>query len=236
MSYVESVNFDLAHHLEDKDEATAAQRRVDLMIPIIKGWMTEMGQEIASLNIQIHGGMGFIEETGAAPLYRDIRIAAIYEGTNGIQAADLVGRKVGSDAGETMMALIANMEDTHAALSQLESVGAKKAHEILGHAIGGLKYTTQAILEKLQANPQQAMQGSFAYLMQCGYCMGGWHMARAMLVAERMLAEDPNNAVAKAKIHTTRFYIEHILPRAHGYANSVVNSDGDILDMADEVF
>jgi len=236
LAIVESIGIDIANHHPDKDVAQKAQKRVDLMIPIIKAWLTEIGQEVTSHGVQVHGGMGYIEETGAAPLYRDMRITAIYEGTNGIQAADLVGRKVGGDAGETMFSIIAEMESTHRELAASDSLAARKAHEIMGHAIGGLKFTTQAVLEKLKDAPQQAMLASFPYLMQCGYVMGGWHMARALLAAEQAIAAGESHPTYHAKIHSARFYIEHILPRAHGLANSVVNSDDDILTMADELF
>jgi alkylation response protein AidB-like acyl-CoA dehydrogenase len=236
LAIVESIGIDIANHHTDKEVASKAQKRVDLMIPIIKAWITEIGQEVTSLGVQIHGGMGYIEETGAAPLYRDMRITAIYEGTNGIQAADLVGRKVGGDAGETMFSIIAEMEAIHAALAASDSLAAKKAHKIMGHAIGGLKFTTQTVLEKLKDAPQQALLASFPYLMQCGYVMGGWHMARSLLAAESLLAAGDNNPALQAKVHSARFYIEHVLPRAHGLANSVVNSDDDVLSMADEMF
>jgi alkylation response protein AidB-like acyl-CoA dehydrogenase len=234
-SYNEAVNFDIAHHHPDRELGQAMQRRVDLMIPVIKGWMTEIGQEVASLGVQIHGGMGFVEETGAAQFYRDIRIAAIYEGTNGIQAADLVGRKLGIDGGQTMMAVIAEMEATHAAMQSHPKAGAMAGH--LGAAIAELKASTSAIMAMLQSNPQQAMLASFNFMMQAGYCFGGFHMARAMMVAFDALDADAKNAQMLAKVQSTRFYLEHVLPRAATCAQSVQNSANDeLLSMADELF
>jgi hypothetical protein len=229
------VNFDIAHHHPDRELGQAMQRRVDLMIPVIKGWMTEIGQEVASLGVQIHGGMGFVEETGAAQFYRDIRIAAIYEGTNGIQAADLVGRKLGVDGGQTMMAVIAEMEATHAAMQGHAKAGAMANY--LGTAIAELKASTSAVMAMLQSNPQQAMLASFNFMMQAGYCFGGFHMARAMMVAFDALEADASNAQMLAKVQSTRFYLEHILPRAATCAQSVQNSANDeLLSMADELF
>jgi len=234
-SYNEAVNFDIAHKHPDRELGAAMQRRVDLMIPVIKGWMTEIGQEVASHGVQIHGGMGYVEETGAAQFYRDIRIAAIYEGTNGIQAADLVGRKLGMDGGQTMMTVIEEMEGTLAALHGHAKAGAMAAH--LATAITGLKQSTQAILAMMQSNPQQAMLVSFNYMMQAGYCFGGYHMARAMMVAYDILDGDPNNSQMQAKLVTTRFYLEHLLPRAETCGMSVRNSaNDDLLAMADELF
>jgi 3-(methylthio)propanoyl-CoA dehydrogenase len=234
-SYNEAVNFDIAHHHPDRELGAAMQRRVDLMIPVIKGWMTEIGQEVASLGVQIHGGMGYVEETGAAQFYRDIRIAAIYEGTNGIQAADLVGRKLGMDGGQTMMSVIAEMEDTLAAMQAHDKASAFAGY--LASAINGLKDSTAAVLAMMQSNPQQAMLASFNYMMQAGYCFGGYHMARAMMVAHDALAVDATNKQMQAKVHSTRFYMEHMLPRAEMCGQSVRNSNNDdLLSMDDELF
>lgn len=234
-AYNEAVNFDIAHHHADRELGDAMQRRVDLMIPVIKGWMTEVGQETASLGVQIHGGMGYVEETGAAQFMRDIRIAAIYEGTNGIQAADLVGRKLAMDGGQAMMAVIAEMEGVLATM-QAHSKAASHA-DYLAKAIAGLKDSTAAVLAMLQSNPQQAMLASFNYMMQAGYCFGGYHMARAMMVAHDQLEADASNTQMQAKLHSTRFYLEHILPRAEMCGQSVRNSNNDdLLAMSDELF
>ncbi|MDP5071199.1 MAG: acyl-CoA dehydrogenase family protein, partial [Congregibacter sp.] len=164
LAFSEAVTMDLAHYGADADRP-AAQARIDLMIPVIKGWMTEVGVELTSLGIQVHGGMGYVEETGAAQYLRDVRITPIYEGTNGIQAADLVGRKLGRDGGSTMHAVLDMIRaDAQACLGagdQLAITG-----QCLMDAVALQTRSTEAVLEMLSKNPEAANAAAFDYMMQ----------------------------------------------------------------------
>ncbi|MEE4661955.1 MAG: acyl-CoA dehydrogenase family protein, partial [Halieaceae bacterium] len=156
-AYTEAVTMDLAHHNRD----AAAQARLDLMIPVVKGWLTEVGEELASLGVQVHGGMGFVEETGAAQYLRDVRIASIYEGTNGIQAQDLVGRKLGRDNGAAMEALLAEVDQTLAAASSLPA-----QRDALAAALADLRASTARILDAWHNDRPLALASAFDYMMQ----------------------------------------------------------------------
>jgi acyl-CoA dehydrogenase len=186
-----------------------AQRRADLLIPVVKAWCTELGVEVASLGVQVHGGMGYIEETGAAQYYRDARIAPIYEGTNGIQAGDLVGRKLGRDNGEAARDLFAEMR------SGLDALPGWR--DVRGALVGGLDVLEQATAHLVTADPAPAAAGSAPYLALFGTVAGGWLLARTALAAERR--GDPRAAAAKRA--TTQFYAEHFLARVAGYLPAI---------------
>ena len=215
LAYGEAVTMDLARHGPEAERA-AQQARIDLMIPVIKGWMTELGEEIASLGIQVHGGMGYVEETGAAQYLRDVRIAAIYEGTNGIQAADLVGRKLGRDGGETMRTLLAALRET------ARGIAAAPALQLLGGALAKAaahqETSTERLLALLAERPEAAHGLAFDYLMQTGYLFGAWHLFRGAAVAQERLAAGSDNPFYAQKVATATFYAEALLPRtaAHG--------------------
>ncbi len=215
LAYSEAVTMDLARHGPD-DERAAQQARIDLMIPVIKGWMTELGEEIASLGVQVHGGMGYVEETGAAQYLRDVRITSIYEGTNGIQAADLVGRKLARDGGDTMRALTESVRETARALS------GDPALRLLGGALSAAaahqETSTERLLALLAERPDAARGLAFDYMMQTGYLFGAWHLFRAAAVAQDRLAAGSDNPFYAQKVATANFYAEALLPRtrAHG--------------------
>ena len=219
----EAVTMDRAHHARDSE----AQARIDLMIPVIKGWLTELGEDLASIGVQVHGGMGFVEETGAAQYLRDVRIAAIYEGTNGIQAQDLVGRKLGRDGGAAMEALLAEVDKT------LADAGAMPALQgaVLA-ALAALRESTARILDAWQNNRPAALASAFDYMMQTGYVMGGWHLLRSALVAQARIDQGSDNPFYQQKIATARFYCESVLPRAEGHAGAVSDAGG-LLDYAE---
>jgi alkylation response protein AidB-like acyl-CoA dehydrogenase len=213
-AYTEAVTIDRAHHLADP----AQQKRIDLMTPVIKGWLTEIGVELASLGIQVHGGMGYIEETGAAQYLRDVRIASIYEGTNGIQAQDLVARKLCRDGGATMAALLAEVDTTvSACVGELADMGTA-----LQRAVEGLRRSTAYLLAQYAGNQALAMGKAFDYLMQLGYVMGAWHMARASVLSSMKIAAGSCNPFYARKQATTRFYLENILPRAGGHCAAIL--------------
>lgn len=227
LAYSEAITMDLAH-LGPEADRTANQARIDLMIPVIKGWLTEVGQELTSLGVQVHGGMGYVEETGAAQYFRDVRITPIYEGTNGIQAADLVGRKLGRDGGGAMSVVLDEVRDTIAAL---EASGDERLASIataLGSALVEQERATQFVLQALKDDTSVAMGASFDYMMQTGYLFGGWQLARSALVALKQLQAGSDNPFYEAKIATARFYGEQVLPRCAGHAGTVVGAAGSL--------
>ncbi|MCZ6830235.1 MAG: acyl-CoA dehydrogenase [Gammaproteobacteria bacterium] len=228
LAYSEAVTLDRAHHLKDPAE----QARIDLMIPVIKGWLTEMGDEITSLGVQVHGGMGFIEETGAAQYFRDARIAPIYEGTNGIQAVDLVSRKLGRDGGASMESLLADVQATieqcGAGTTDIQAIGTA-----LAAARQDLQASTGAILGQLSDRSEAAQAGAYDYMMQVGYVVGGWHMARSALLAQARRAESDDPFYPR-KIRSACYYSEHILPRAQSHGAVVESGSSALLDFDSE--
>jgi hypothetical protein len=194
---------DAAHH--DPKQ----QHRADLLIPVVKAWCSDKGIEIASTGVQVHGGMGYIEETGAAQYYRDARIAAIYEGTNGIQAGDLVGRKLGRDQGEAARELFSEIAT---GLADLTSAFAP-LRQPLTNGLAALEDATAYLVE---AEPALAAAGAMPYLNLFGTVIGGHLMARLAIAAEQ-----GGNPLAAAKLATARFYAEQILAAALGYLPAI---------------
>ncbi|QIB66631.1 acyl-CoA dehydrogenase family protein [Kineobactrum salinum] len=225
--YTEAVTLDLAHR-GPESERVQQQARIDLMIPIVKCWLTEVGQELASLGVQVHGGMGYVEETGAAQYLRDVRITSIYEGTNGIQAADLVGRKLARDQGGAMQVALEEVGITVAVLVQHSEPVLQAIGRDLGAALKGVQASTDSLLQALREAPPQALGVSFDYLMQCGYLLGGWHLARSALVAQARLEAGAENDFYHRKIATCSFYAEQILPRCAGHAGAVAALAGSL--------
>ncbi|MEQ9462629.1 MAG: acyl-CoA dehydrogenase [Haliea sp.] len=223
--YTEAVTMDLAHRGPEEDRARQ-QFRIDLMIPVIKAWLTEVGQELTSLGVQVHGGMGYVEETGAAQYLRDVRITSIYEGTNGIQAADLVSRKLGRDQGGAMRDALEQVAATVAALKGHEAGDLQQIGAGLARALAGTEEATAQVLEALQADPAVALGASFDYLMQCGYLFGGWHLARSALLASDRLAAGEDNDFYRSKVATARFYAEQILPRCAAHGGAIATASG----------
>jgi acyl-CoA dehydrogenase len=221
--YVVATDIDLAHRHPDAAERRRRQERVELLTPVLKGWCTELGVEIASLGVQVHGGMGYIEETGACQHLRDARIATIYEGTTGIQGGDLVGRKLAMDQGASMRALVADMRETEAELARSDDANLAAIAAALGDAIQTLEKTTAALLRDLSANPDAALTASVSYLMLVGYVCGGWQMARAAAIARTRLAAGEDEGFHRAKIATARFYADQVLPKASALATAVLS-------------
>lgn len=228
LAYSEALTMDLAHYGPEEDR-TECQARIDLMIPVIKAWMTEVGVELTSLGVQVHGGMGYVEETGAAQYLRDVRITPIYEGTNGIQAADLVGRKLGRDGGSTMNAVLDMIrQDAKSCLEsggQLSSIGTA-----LLAAVASQAASTEAVLQMLANAPESARSAAFDYLMQTGYLFGAWQLARGAQVALKAQESGTSNEFYARKIATAHFYSQSILPRCEGYAGAVANAGGALAD------
>jgi alkylation response protein AidB-like acyl-CoA dehydrogenase len=206
-------------HAETEERRKLAGDRLALMTPIVKAWCTDVGVEMASLGVQVHGGMGYIEETGAAQLLRDSRIAPIYEGTNGIQAMDLVLRKVPIDGGAAVSTLIAEMAAELETMSPHEELALFR--EELAVAIQGLGETTTWLGKRLiEGDLRSALAGASPYLRQFGIVLGGWLMARAAVAA---LGSPGGYAPGflTEKVSTARFYGEQLLPVASGLAPSV---------------
>lgn len=225
--YTEAVTMDLAHRGPEADRPRQ-QLRIDLMIPVIKCWLTEVGQELTSLGVQVHGGMGYVEETGAAQYLRDVRITSIYEGTNGIQAADLVARKLGRDQGGAMRDALAEVAVTVAALGRHDDAALQAIGGCLAQALAGVEEATTIVLDALQAKPEVALGAAFDYLMQCGYLFGGWHLARSAELATARLAAGADNDFYRAKVATASYYAEQILPRCAGHAGAVAGAAGSL--------
>jgi alkylation response protein AidB-like acyl-CoA dehydrogenase len=204
---------DASRRSGDETARFRAGRRADLLIPIVKAWCTDLGVEIASSGIQVHGGMGYIEETGAAQYLRDARIAPIYEGTNGIQANDLVGRKLGRDGGAAARDLFAEMRPI------LAEIGGRPGWEAMHRGLAeGLDALERATAHLVAAEPALAAAGSCPYLALFGTVLGGWLMTRLALAAERR-EDDPGFAAAKRA--TARIYAEHYLPRAPSWLPAI---------------
>jgi acyl-CoA dehydrogenase len=220
---------DTARLHPDAARRSAAQAFVDLMIPVVKGWSTESAVEIASLGVQVHGGMGYVEETGAAQHLRDARITPIYEGTTGIQALDLVGRKVARDKGQAIGAVIARMREVE---GELERAGGEDLAAIaarLRDGVAALEHAVQFLVSTYGSDVRRASVGGVPFLELLGTVAGGWQMARAALAAKRLLADPAEAAFCKAKIATARFYADHVLVRAPGLARTVVTGADSVL-------
>jgi hypothetical protein len=219
LGYYTAAGIDGALRQPDKAAARKTQDRVDLLIPIVKAWFTDLGNEIASTGVQIHGGMGFIEETGAAQHLRDARILPIYEGTNGIQARDLVGRKIAKDGGETMLGLVAEMRATAEEMKAAPGDDLAAIRTAVGTAADALedatKWVAQSVSGAVKGELANALAGSVPFLRLAGTALGGWLLARSALVAQgKLAARDGDPKFLEAKVITARFYAEVILPPA----------------------
>ncbi len=222
-----ALQLDLAAAHPDATQRAAAKARGELLIPIVKGWCTETGVELASIGIQVHGGMGFIEETGAAQVLRDARITTIYEGTTGIQSNDLIGRKIGRDRGATMAALLTAIETEIEALPE-SAVGRAETLE----AVASLRAATTALLASMASDPACGAAVSVPYLKLCGVVLGGWLMTRSAAIAAADLASGAaDREFMQAKVATARFYALHVLPQAQAQARVVTGGAASVLEM-----
>jgi hypothetical protein len=213
--YYTAAGIDGALKHPDQETSRRIQGRVDLLIPIVKAWCTDLGNEIASMGVQIHGGMGFVEETGAAQHLRDARILPIYEGTNGIQARDLVGRKVARDAGEVMHGLISEMRASADEMAKMLGDDMAAIRNGLQAAADALEDATQWVAAAVKKDLVSALAGSALYLELAGTALGGWLLGKGALTAQRKLADrEGDPTFLEAKLVTARFYIEVILPPA----------------------
>lgn len=224
--YVVAQGVDLERRGPDEDTRRTATDRVALLTPIVKAWCTDLGVELASLGIQVHGGMGYIEETGAAQYLRDSRIAPIYEGTNGIQAIDLVTRKLPMGNGAVIGSLLDDMATT---IKQLESHKDLDSTRLnLEDGVEALKMASEHLLSALPDDPNQALAGATPYLTLAGTVIGGWLMARSILAAKDLMSENSGDVWLATKVTTGRFYCEQLLPRSFGYLDAV-KGDQEVL-------
>ncbi len=229
MAYDCAAAFDFASKHSDDDVRARFDRRGALLTPIVKGWSTEVGVDICSLGMQVHGGMGFIEETGAAQYLRDVRITPIYEGTTGIQANDLVGRKTRYDGGQGIEELLADMRDTQAALADSGDEHCKYAAPVLGRHIDMIAGASRQILS--EENPVLNAAIANDYLMMMGYATGCWAMARSVLAVQSE-QDDDFKALKRA---TCRFYFDAIAPRAVGHYQALENVNEAHFSIAPEL-
>ena len=228
---------DLAHRHPERDQRLEHQALFDLLTPVVKGWCTEQCIEVASLGVQVHGGMGFVEETGAAQHLRDARITTIYEGTTGIQANDLLGRKLAAEKGMTAKAVIAQMRAFDQTLAGVSHPALGAIRRALVEGVTALSEATDWLLETYPHNAKAAAAGAVPYLMLWGTVAGGWQMARAALIAKQRLDEGTGEFdFYRAKLGTARFYAEHILPLAHAHKQAIVNGSASVLALEDAQF
>ena len=222
MASTAAAAYDAAHHHPDAEVRKANAAFYEFMVPLVKGYSTEMSLEVTSLGVQVHGGMGFIEETGAAQYYRDAKILTIYEGTTAIQANDLVGRKTARDGGENAKAIAAQIAKTEAELRASGSAAALSMADRLQSAREAFLQVVDFVVGKAKASPNAVYAGSVPYLMLAGNLMAGWQMGRAMLVAQDKLAQGEDVPFMQSKIATAQFYGEHILTRTASLRDSIL--------------
>ena len=228
LAYATASQLDRLHHEESDEARKAAELRLSLLTPVVKGWNTETAQEVTSLGVQIHGGMGYVEETGAAQHMRDARILPIYEGTTGIQALDFAGRKILGDGGREIKSLIGELQNTCDAMEKddaLQSVGRD-----VRRGLEQLEQGVDWLLANATDNPAAIGTASVNLLMLGGIVFGGAFLAKATL-ASRSDEGGVDAAFADSKLATTRFYCGHVMPRAHGYLAAATADPGTTMDL-----
>ena len=236
MAAVAAAAYDAAHHHTDADVRKQNAAFYEYLVPLVKGYSTEMSLEVTSLGVQVHGGMGFIEETGAAQYYRDAKILTIYEGTTAIQANDLVGRKTARDGGQTPKAIAVQIEKTEAELLRDGSAHAVAVAKRLKAARLAFVDVVNFVAGNTKASPNAVFAGSVPYLMLAGNVLAGWQLARSLLVAQDELKAGTDAAFMQAKIITARFYADHLLSKAPGIRDSIVEGADSVTAMALEAF
>ena len=236
LAYKVAEQIDLLRYATDEVGRTAAQEMVDLLIPLTKSYCTDVAETVTSIGIQVHGGMGYIEETGAAQFYRDTKITQIYEGTNGIQAMDLVGRKLPMRAGGVYQDQVARMKAT---VEELAGAGEELdvIHRELSAAVDALEDATGWILSEGMTDPVQALSAATPYQRLFATVVAGWLMAQQGLVAKRLVDAGSSDAdVAAVKLVTARFFAEHLLPQVHGLVAPVKAGKTDLFALTADQF
>jgi alkylation response protein AidB-like acyl-CoA dehydrogenase len=237
LAYVGAAISDLAHHHPDADTRKAKLAVYEYLVPIIKGWSTELSENVARDGVQVHGGMGFIEETGAAQHYRDAKILTIYEGTTAIQANDLVGRKTVRDGGAVAKSLIAQVRATAAQLGDAQGADFAAIGKRLQEGAAALEAVVDFVVANAKADVRAVFAGSVTYLKLAGIVLGGWQMGRAALAAQgRLDAGEGDAGFYRAKIVTARFFADHIVAQAEGLRQSIVEGSAGVLGLDVEQF
>jgi len=234
LAYVVAAAHDAAMRHPDPEERKRNHAFVDLMIPVVKGWSTETGIDVASLGVQIHGGMGFIEETGAAQYLRDARITTIYEGTTGIQANDLIGRKIAREGGATIKAVVGIMQQVDATLAKQPGEDFAAIHAGFSRGVAAVAEAATYIATNFSQDIKGVHVGAVPFLRLMGIVSGGWQLARAALVAQAKIAAGDKDPYYPTKIATTRFYADHILSQAPGLAQTVIKGGAGALAVSEE--
>lgn len=231
LAYTAAAHLDHAGREADPERRAYHQARLDLLIPLVKGWITENAQVLTSLGVQVHGGMGYVEETGAAQYMRDARILTIYEGTTGIQAGDLIGRKILRDGGAALTAMLDEMDATVAAC---EEAGDALATVTTGlrYGVGSVRESLTWLLANADANPANAGAVAYHFLMMLGLVAGGWQMARAALIAnEKLTSGAVDKSFYKAKILSACFFAEQSMARVLGHAQTIKAGGATMMSM-----
>ncbi|MEY3992131.1 MAG: Acryloyl-CoA reductase [Pseudomonadota bacterium] len=236
MATVAAAAYDAAHHHPDAAVRKDNQAFYEFLVPLVKGYSTEMSIDVASLGVQIHGGMGFIEETGCAQYYRDAKILTIYEGTTAIQANDLVGRKTARDGGTGAKSIAAQIAKTEAELAASSNADAQAMAKRLKAAREAFVEVVDFIAANGKSNPNAAYSGSVPYLMLTGNLVAGWQMGRALLVALAPEAQAQDAAFMAAKVTTARFYGDHILSKVPGMRDSIVEGADSVTALPLDAF
>ncbi|WP_374594523.1 acyl-CoA dehydrogenase [Aquabacterium sp.] len=236
MALTAAATYDAAHHHPDADVRKQNAAFYEFMVPLVKGFSTEMSLEVTSLGVQVHGGMGFIEETGAAQYYRDAKILTIYEGTTAIQANDLVGRKTSRDGGTVAKAVAKQIEATEAELGKRDSVAARTVAKRLKAGREAFLQVVDFVAGNTKASPNAVFAGSVPYLMLAGNLVAGWQLGRALLVAEDKAAAGEDVDFMQAKIATARFYADHILTKVPGLRDTIVEGGDSVSGLALDAF
>ena len=236
MASVAAAAYDASHHHPDAEVRKQNQAFYEFLVPLVKGYSTEMSLEVTSMGVQVHGGMGFIEETGAAQYYRDAKILTIYEGTTAIQANDLIGRKTSRDGGQTAKAIARQIEATESELVKQGSADAVAVAKRLKAAREAFIDVVNFVAGNTKASPNAVFAGSVPYLMLAGNVVAGWQMARSLLVAHEELAKGIDADFMRAKITTARFYADHLLTKAPGIRDSIVEGAECVTALALEAF
>jgi alkylation response protein AidB-like acyl-CoA dehydrogenase len=237
LAYCTAACMDRAQHHPDAAERARNQGRVELLTPVVKGWSTESSIMIASTGIQVHGGMGYVEETGAAQYLRDARITTIYEGTTGIQANDLIGRKLVRDKGAIAGELIRDMQAELEALGSTNDTDLVSIRSALAVALEAFREATAWMLAHYDSDPREAAAGAVPYLKLTGTVAGGWQMARAARIARRLMTSDGEDAgFLRGKIATARFYADHVLPGAEAWRDEITSGAASTLALDEALF
>ncbi|MGZ8291136.1 MAG: acyl-CoA dehydrogenase [Telluria sp.] len=237
LAYVGAGLSDVAHHHPDADTRAANLAVYEFLVPLIKGWSTEMSETVTRDGVQVHGGMGFIEETGAAQHYRDAKILSIYEGTTAIQANDLIGRKTVRDGGAVAKGLIAQVRATEAELAGVANADFAAIRRQLAEGSAALEAVVEFVVANTKSDIKAVFSGSVLYLKLAGIVLGGWQMGRAALVAQRKLDAGEGDAqFYKAKIATARFFADHILSQAGSLRTAIVDGSAGVMALGVEQF